>query len=71
VIDQTGITGLFDVNVELPPLAPEVAGADSSPDDSGASVFTVLREQLGLTLEPGKGPVDYLVVDSVARPTEN
>jgi bla regulator protein blaR1 len=71
VIDQTGITGLFDVNVELPPLAPEIVGADPSPDDSGASVFTVLREQLGLTLEPGKGPVDYLVVDSVARPTEN
>lgn len=71
VIDQTGITGLFDVNLELPPLAPEVVGADPSPVDSDASVFTVLREQLGLTLEPGKGPVDYLVVDSVARPTEN
>jgi bla regulator protein blaR1 len=72
VIDQTGITGLFDVNVELPPLLPEVGGVSDQPAaDSGVSMFTVLREQLGLTLESGKGPVDYLVVDSVARPSEN
>jgi uncharacterized protein (TIGR03435 family) len=34
-------------------------------------VFTVLREKLGLSLESGKGPVEYLVVDSVGRPSEN
>jgi uncharacterized protein (TIGR03435 family) len=70
VIDRTGITGVFDINVELPPLQPEVGVSDPSVD-SGVSVFTVLREQLGLTLESAKAPVEYLVVDAVARPSEN
>jgi uncharacterized protein (TIGR03435 family) len=71
VIDKTGIAGLFDVNVELPPLQPEAGVSDLSALGSDVSVFTVLREQLGLTLESGKGPVEYLVVDSVERPSEN
>jgi uncharacterized protein (TIGR03435 family) len=71
VIDKTGLTGFFDINVELPPLQPEAGVSDLSAVDSAVSVFTVLREQLGLTLESGKGPADYLVVDSVERPSEN
>jgi bla regulator protein blaR1 len=68
VIDQTGIAGLFDVNVELPSLQPEAVALDASSAD-GASVFTVLREQLGLALDSAKGPIEYLVVDHVERPT--
>ncbi len=72
VIDRTGLTrDFFDINVELPPLEPEVGVSDPSAVNGGVSVFTVLREQLGLTLESAKGPVEYLVVDAVARPTEN
>jgi bla regulator protein BlaR1 len=71
VIDKTGVTGFFDLNVELPPLQPEAGVSDLSVVDTGVSVFTVLREQLGLTLESGRGQVDYLVVDSVERPSEN
>jgi uncharacterized protein (TIGR03435 family) len=71
VIDKTHVAGLFDVNVELPPLQPEVDVSDPSAIDSGPSVFTVLREQLGLMLESGRGPAEYLVVDSVERPSEN
>jgi bla regulator protein BlaR1 len=71
VLDKTGAAGFFDVDVALPPLQPEVGVSDLSPVDSGVSVFTVLREQLGLALESSKGPVDYLVIDSVERPTEN
>ena len=71
VIDKTGITGFFDVNLELPPLQPEVSLSDLSAVDTGVSVFTVLRDQLGLTLEAAKAPLDYLVIDSVQRPSEN
>jgi uncharacterized protein (TIGR03435 family) len=74
VIDKTDVAGLFDVSVELPPLQPEAGvSVPSAIDtiDSGPSVFTVLREQLGLTLESGRGPAEYLVVDSVGRPSEN
>ena len=68
IVDKTGLTGLFDVDLELPRLQP-VPGADLAPPDADA--FTVVREQLGLVLEPGKGPLEYFVIDSIARPTEN
>jgi uncharacterized protein (TIGR03435 family) len=71
VLDKTGATGFFDINVELPPLQPEVGVSDLSAVDTGVSVFTVLREQLGLTLGSGRGPDEYLVIDSVERPSEN
>jgi bla regulator protein blaR1 len=74
VIDKTDVAGFFDVSVELPPLQPEAGvSVPSAIDtiDSGPSIFTVLREQLGLTLESGRGPAEYLVVDSVGRPSEN
>jgi bla regulator protein BlaR1 len=68
VVNNTGLTGLFDIDVELPRLQP-LTGADHAPPDADA--FTILREQLGLVLEPGKGPLEYFVVDSVAKPTVN
>jgi uncharacterized protein (TIGR03435 family) len=68
VMNKTGVTGLFDIDLELPRLQP-LAGVDLAPPDTDA--FTVLREQLGLVLEPGKGPLEYFVIDSIARPTGN
>jgi uncharacterized protein (TIGR03435 family) len=42
-----------------------------SPPDDRPDLFTELREQLGLKLEPDLGLVDMLVVDRIERPTEN
>ena len=69
VVDRTGLTALFDVQIELPPLQPATS-PDGGPD-SGASVFTVLQEQLGLRVEEGRGPVEVLVVDRLERPAMN
>jgi len=68
VIDKTGLTGLFDFHLELARDA-----ADSTPSDgtAGLSIFTAIKEQLGLELKPDKGPVEVLVVDHVERPSEN
>src|SRR6185503_5173953 len=68
VLNKTGLTGVFDIEIELPPVQP-APGAELAPAEADA--FTVLREQLGLVLEPGRGPVEYFVVDRVERPTEN
>jgi uncharacterized protein (TIGR03435 family) len=70
VVDRTGLTGYFDVQIDLPPLQP-VAAADAGALDQGVSVFTVLQEQLGLRVEEGRGPADVLVIDRIERPTEN
>ena len=53
-----------------PGMAPPEGAAQ---DPSGAAtIFSALREQLGLRLEARKGPVDLLVIDSVQKtPTEN
>ena len=46
-----------------------IANVDSPPPESaGASIFTAVRDQLGLRLEPTTAPTDVLVIDRVAEP---
>jgi uncharacterized protein (TIGR03435 family) len=58
VLDRTELKGEFDMNLEWMP--------DSS---EGPAIFTAVQEQLGLKLEPARGPVDVLVIESVEQPT--
>jgi uncharacterized protein (TIGR03435 family) len=66
VLDRTGLSGRFDIHFEFVPNDGLV-----SPDDVGPSIFTALREQLGLKLSAAKGPVEVLVIDHVERPSGN
>ena len=58
--DQTGLDGEYDLTL---------AWSRSSNDVERPAFFTALQEQLRLKLEPTRGPVDVLVIDSVERPT--
>ena len=71
VIDRTGLTGTWDVDLKFAPdgVAGDLTAA--SPQDTGPSLFTALQEQLGLTLEPSTGPVEVLVIDRIERPSTN
>jgi uncharacterized protein (TIGR03435 family) len=66
VRDETGTTGVFDIEATWRPDTGQVDPGDSRPD-----VFTALRDQLGLKLEPQKRPVEVLVIDHIERPSEN
>jgi uncharacterized protein (TIGR03435 family) len=73
VIDKTGLTGNYDVELKWTPENGDQSSTDNGQTDaqSGPSIFTALEEQLGLKLQPAKGPVQTLVVDRVEMPTEN
>jgi uncharacterized protein (TIGR03435 family) len=78
ITDKTNLKELYDVLLQFSPeqsansLAPPDATQTSPPSDpSGPSIFTAIQQELGLRLEPSKGSVEVLVIDSVQRPSEN
>jgi bla regulator protein BlaR1 len=75
VIDKTGLTGPFDLNLTWTPdqMAQRPPGAPDLPpiDPNGPSIFTAVQEQLGLKLDSQRGLVEVLVIDKAELPTPN
>ena len=65
VRDETSLEGTYDYTLEWTP--DDQAHAESS----GPSLFTALKEQLGLKLEMQKRPVDVVIIDHIERPSPN
>ncbi len=70
VLDKTGITGTFDIDLKWTRQSMETVPA-AEPSDAGPSIFTALPEQLGLRLESTKGPVDIFVIDQIEKPIDD
>jgi uncharacterized protein (TIGR03435 family) len=82
VADKTGITGLFNFHLEFAPdpnmpgqALPGGRGNAGNPApppiDAGLTLFAALQEQIGVKLSSDKGPVSFLVIDHVQKPTAN
>ena len=78
VFDKTGLSGAYKFSLVWTPGPILLEGRDRPAengepgiDAGGPSLFSALQNQLGLKLEPSKGPVEFLIVDSVDRPSEN
>ena len=75
IVDRTDLTGTFDLHLEFAidqVTTPALAALASAGDPTdGVSIFTAIQEQLGLKLEPTRGPGDFIVIDHVERPSEN
>jgi uncharacterized protein (TIGR03435 family) len=67
--DRTGLAGSFyiDLRWSAEQNRPDASASDALP----TSIFTALREQLGLKLESIKGSRSVLVIDRAERPTAN
>jgi uncharacterized protein (TIGR03435 family) len=79
VIDKTGLSGLYDIDLKWTPdpnrpdfgdvhdPAPVQAPNPNRPPE----IFTALKQQLGLELKAEKGPVEVLVIEHAERPSAN
>jgi uncharacterized protein (TIGR03435 family) len=77
VVDQTGLTGKFDFELKWTPDETQFGAmgvkVPPAPDDPNAppDLFTAMQDQLGLKLQATKTPADVIVIDRVAKPSEN
>ena len=78
VVDRTGLTGAYDIDLkwtptpnQLPPGPPPPGVELPAIDPNGPSLEAALQEQLGLKLDAERGPVDVLVIEKIVPPTEN
>jgi uncharacterized protein (TIGR03435 family) len=66
--DRTGLAGRYVLELDYLFTGASPAAA---PEFGAPSLATAVREQWGLRLVPGKGPLDSFVIDSAQLPTPN
>ena len=79
VVDQTGLSEKYDFTLKFTPDPGQMAGFGGPPQqppaadnlDAPPDIFTAFQQQLGLKLESTKAPAEVMVIDSVAKPSEN
>jgi uncharacterized protein (TIGR03435 family) len=70
VVDQTGLKGTFDFTLKWTPESLSASAAAKEVGDA-PSLFTAIREQLGLQLVASKAPVEVIVIDHIEQPSAN
>jgi uncharacterized protein (TIGR03435 family) len=81
IVDQTGLTGGFDIDLTYTPdaLSAAALAARQGPpppqagavDPHGPTLMQALQDQLGLRLEARTLPLEVMVIDHIEPPTEN
>jgi uncharacterized protein (TIGR03435 family) len=72
VVDRTGFTGTFDVELRWAPQRHAMGhDANAVSVDEVPSLFTAVQEQLGLKLVPRDEGIEVLVVEHIETPTPN
>jgi len=69
LVDATGLTGRYDLTLEF---RPDSGGPfiNSGADDEGVpTLVRAMKEQLGMRVESGPGPVRVVIVDHISEPT--
>ena len=71
IVESTSLTGRYDLKLEWVQDDTQTPDADASPAAARLPIFGAMEFQLGLKLEPTKGPVEVLIVDHVERASAN
>lgn len=78
VIDQTGLGGRYDFVLKWTPdetqfasFGPRAPVVPANNPDAPPDLFTAIQQQLGLKFESTKAPIDVLVIDKIAKPSDN
>jgi uncharacterized protein (TIGR03435 family) len=74
VVDKTGLLGRYNFDLRFTPDESQFGGKfrEMTIDNlAKPALFTAIQEQLGLKLEPTKGPVDTIVIDHIDHPSSN
>jgi uncharacterized protein (TIGR03435 family) len=64
VMDKTGLTAKYTYQMNW-------VNGTPGPDSEWPSLFVALQEQLGLKLEPTKGPSEIIIIDHAEKPSVN
>jgi len=71
-VDGTGLSGFYNFTLKRPDdVEPAKKSEGVSPDSPSAALYSEALKELGLELTKATAPVDFLVVDSVQKPSEN
>ncbi len=71
IVDQTGLKGRYDLNIDITPYAASPGDLNISDNDVLTIMFSSLPAQTGLKLDSRRQPVDLLIVDHVGPLKEN
>lgn len=71
VVNKTGLAGRYDIKLKWSVEGQKLNGDDAQDEETAPSMFTAVKETLGLELKPTHGPVQVLVVDAAELPTAN
>jgi uncharacterized protein (TIGR03435 family) len=69
VTDKTGLTGKYSFKLRYHGIRLSDRSADEL--DTVPTLDMAIQDKLGLKLEPTRGPVQFLVVDHIEKPSEN
>ncbi len=70
IVDQTGLKGRYDLNLQWTVDDPQNENQPPTPD-APPGLFTAIQDQIGLKLDRVKAPADTLVIDKLQRPEAN
>lgn len=73
VVNRTGLTGRFDIELNFTPpwVEAKEQSSDVQLDLTGPTFLEALKDQAGLKLESTHAPIETLVIDHIEQPSPN